>query len=201
MSRAPTVTATLDGADADEARAELDELRPVLIVAWADQEPERVGELLFVDRHASFFGRDSEAAEVRALLVRQRPGVNEATAPLSNPFLSRRHLKLRLLDEDCISIECLGKRPLLVKGRELQEAVVRPGELVELRGLYSFSCALRPRRLRGDAALHDFGEPDANGIVGESVACWQLRRQIAFASARAAHVLIMGPSGTGKELV
>jgi len=45
-----------------------------------------------------------------------------------------------------------------------------------------------------------FGVADAFGIVGESVAAWELRRQLALVAGRADHVLIAGPSGTGKEL-
>jgi two-component system nitrogen regulation response regulator GlnG/two-component system response regulator HydG len=199
MPRAPDVTATLDGAPEREP-PEPEELRPALVLVWSAQEPERVGEVLLPEREPAFFGRDSETLEPRALLVRQRPGENEATPPLQNPFLSRRQLRLRLADEG-IAIEGLGKRPLLVKGREQERLLLRPGELVELRGLYSFLCALRPDRLPEAAAAHAFGAPDADGIVGESPACWQLRRQIAFAAERAAHVLITGASGTGKELV
>jgi two-component system nitrogen regulation response regulator GlnG/two-component system response regulator HydG len=201
MTRANTITATLDGGDSLGAPPELEPPSPALVLVWADKEPERVGELLFVDRHAAFFGRDSEAAEARALLIRQRPGANQKTAPLRNPFLSRQHLKLKWVDDDAVSVECLGKRPLVLKAQELSQAVVRPGELLEVRGLYQFLCVLRPRRLPASATMHDFGLPDADGVVGESVACGELRRQIAFAAARAAHVLVTGPSGTGKELV
>jgi len=201
MTRANTITATLDGGDSLGAPPELEPPSPALVLVWADKEPERVGELLFVDRHAAFFGRDSEAAEARALLIRQRPGANQKTAPLRNPFLSRQHLKLKRVDDDAVSVECLGKRPLVLKGQELTQAVVRPGELLEVRGLYQFLCVLRPGRLPAGTTVHDFGLPDADGVVGESVACWELRRQIAFAAARAAHVLVTGPSGTGKELV
>lgn len=201
MTRATTITATLDGGDSLGAPPELEQPGPALVLAWADKDPERVGEVLFVDQHASFFGRDSEAAEPRAMLVRQRPGANDKTGPLRNPFLSRRHLKLQRVDDDGISITCLGKRPLLVKDKEQPHVVVRSGQLVELRGLYQFLCVLRPRRLPASLPAHAFGQPDVDGVVGESVACWELRRQLAFAAERAAHVLVTGPSGTGKELV
>jgi two-component system nitrogen regulation response regulator GlnG/two-component system response regulator HydG len=54
----------------------------------------------------------------------------------------------------------------------------------------------------GDLTHPDFpfGEADAFGIVGESAAVWQLRRRAAFVAARGDHVLIHGPSGSGKEL-
>jgi DNA-binding NtrC family response regulator len=40
-----------------------------------------------------------------------------------------------------------------------------------------------------------------HGIVGESPAIWEVRRQIELAASRKAHVLVVGQSGTGKELV
>jgi two-component system nitrogen regulation response regulator GlnG/two-component system response regulator HydG len=46
-----------------------------------------------------------------------------------------------------------------------------------------------------------FGAEDADGLVGESPAIWELRSRIQFAAGRTAHVLITGASGTGKELV
>jgi DNA-binding NtrC family response regulator len=201
MPRALTITATLDGADVGPRASEPDELRPALCLMWSDKEPERVGEVILAERLAAHFGRDSDAAEVRAALVRQRPGRNEPTAPLKNAFLSRRHLKLKWVEEDGILLECLGKRPLLVNGVEQERATARPGDWVELRGLYSFLCVERPRRLPEAEVTHGFGLPDADGVVGESPLAWELRRQIAFASERAAHVLVTGPSGSGKELV
>jgi len=49
--------------------------------------------------------------------------------------------------------------------------------------------------------LPAFGDPDPEGIVGESPAAWWLRDQIVFAANRSGHVLLLGVSGTGKELV
>jgi transcriptional regulator with AAA-type ATPase domain len=201
VTQSNTVTVTLDGGESHDGRSDLEGARPCLLVAWADKDAERVGEVLPVERQAAFFGRDSEVAEPRALLFRQRPGVNEKTPVLRNPFLSRRHLELKLAGDEGISITCRGKRPLLVKGGEVEHALVRPGELVELRGLYQLLCVSRPRRLPLASSVHEFGLPDADGLVGESPAAWELRRQIAFAAERSAHVLITGPSGTGKELV
>ena len=47
----------------------------------------------------------------------------------------------------------------------------------------------------------EFGEADRHGLVGESPAAWALRAAIEFAGRAPAHVLVHGPSGTGKELV
>ncbi|RYZ04763.1 MAG: sigma-54-dependent Fis family transcriptional regulator [Myxococcales bacterium] len=202
MPRALTLTATLDGVDAESGGTAQEPAAPALVLMWSEHEPARVGELIFAERLPTFFGRDTEAAEVRAALVRQRPGKNEIMAPPANAFLSRRHLKLKSIEDDGIALECLGKRPLLVNGTEQERAVARPGDWVEVRGLYAFFCTERPRRLPEHVEpAHPFGEPDLDGIVGESPAVWDLRRQMAFAAPRAAHVLVTGPSGSGKELV
>jgi DNA-binding NtrC family response regulator len=50
------------------------------------------------------------------------------------------------------------------------------------------------------ASWREFGEPDAQGILGESAATWLLREQLAFVARSATHVLLVGASGTGKEL-
>jgi two-component system nitrogen regulation response regulator GlnG/two-component system response regulator HydG len=46
----------------------------------------------------------------------------------------------------------------------------------------------------------EFGEADRDGIVGESAAIWELREALAAAASSNEHVLILGESGTGREL-
>ncbi|HKY39921.1 MAG TPA: sigma 54-interacting transcriptional regulator [Polyangiaceae bacterium] len=199
-SNSPSTT-TLDDGDLVKRPHEPETLQPALVLAWSESEPNRVGEVLLVEREPAYFGRISERIEPRLSFVRQRPRFSERAAALTNPFLSRRQLKLSWVDDEAISMECLGKRALVIGGTEVPQALVQPGDVIELRGLYLFVCVLRPRRLESCATVASFGQPDENGVVGESRACWELRRQIAFAAERAAHVLISGASGTGKELV
>ena len=45
-----------------------------------------------------------------------------------------------------------------------------------------------------------FGEPDPDGLVGESHAAWQLRDALAFAARSQQHALLLGATGAGKEL-
>jgi transcriptional regulator with GAF, ATPase, and Fis domain len=51
------------------------------------------------------------------------------------------------------------------------------------------------------APFYRFGEPDPQGYVGESLAAWKLRKDVAFAASHPGHVLVLGATGTGKELV
>jgi two-component system nitrogen regulation response regulator GlnG/two-component system response regulator HydG len=185
----------------------------LLVLLWSAREPDRIGEVLRLPPGTSssphVFGRGGPQADdryERLVLVRQRPARDEPTEPLENPFLSRQHLKLGRLDDDGLRLERLGKRPLLVNGVEVDEADLHPGDTVEIRNLLLFACTRRfwpqPVSPRDPVAeAHAFGEADANGIVGESPVAWLLRARIAFVGPRRAHVLVYGPSGTGKELV
>jgi len=89
-------------------------------------------------------------------------------------------------------------------GDVCQTARVKPGDTIGLRKALQFVCITRPPALpeqSGLGALPEFGDPDAHGIVGESELAWILRGQAAFAGARRPHVLIVGPSGSGKERI
>jgi Sigma-54 interaction domain len=173
-----------------------------LVVVACESAPERIGEVLLPSIEPAWFGRTTQDdPEPRSNLIRQRPEENEKTAPLDNPFLSRRHLLIRCTNDNTLAIHCKGRAPLRVDRTEFEELTVHPGDVFELKGLFSFLCVERPWRLERAPAQHTFGCADDHGIVGESPAAWALRAQTAFAAGRGAHVLITGPSGTGKELV
>jgi len=182
----------------------------MLVLVWSSTEPRRVGEVLVPreDGEPSVFGRgaaDAGADEPRAALLRQRPADNTSAAPMDNPFLSRRHLAIRSEDGG-VAVENLGKRPLLHDGVEADdEPVVRPGGTVEIQGQAIFLCASRPRVFLPASQLPheawpDFGEADEHGFVGESPAAWLLRDQCALVGSLSPHVLLLGESGSGKEL-
>jgi two-component system nitrogen regulation response regulator GlnG/two-component system response regulator HydG len=177
-----------------------------LTLVWTANEPERLGETLLLTRdEPSVFGRGGApngTRENRTELQRQRPGGNQPAAVLENPFLSRDHLRIER-QGDGLFVTALGKRPLRLGDAETKSARLRAGDLFEIRGLYAFLVGRRPAQMRTGRGTetHAFGEADANQIVGESVAAWSLRDQIAFCAQRGAHVLITGPTGTGKELV
>lgn len=78
-----------------------------------------------------------------------------------------------------------------------------PGDTLQLGKQILFVVAKRPiswSNLCADYPDFPFGEADSHGIVGESGAAWSLRGQIVSIATRSGHVLISGPSGTGKEL-
>ena len=178
--------------------------RLCFVVVWAAEEHDRLGEVLFPEDGA-VFGRGpiEDDDEPRIGLLRQEPQKNVRAAPLENRFLSRRALKLAT-SGDAVEVEAVGKKSLRVGDAEMRSATVREGDVFEIDGLYSFYCTRRPTFLPESptpVARKQFGAADEQGIVGESQSAWSLRSTVAFFGKRNAHVLITGPSGTGKELV
>ncbi len=95
----------------------------------------------------------------------------------------------------------MGKIGLRHNGKPAEQASVKPGDLLTLDQQLVLLCV--ERQCGGPAAgrpLFSFGEADAFGLVGESPRLWLLRDELAFFARRPGHVLVLGPSGTGKEL-
>ncbi|HLK36600.1 MAG TPA: sigma 54-interacting transcriptional regulator, partial [Polyangiaceae bacterium] len=181
-----------------------------LVVVWCAETPERVGEVAFLPAgtpgEPRVFGRGSARPDdphPRVAFVRQRPGGTEATPALSVRRLSRVQLVASSYGLDHVLLRNVGRCPLVVDGRNVEVACVPPGGIARLGHQLLLMCVRRPR---GIAALPEgypvgeFGSADGIGIVGESAAIWDLRRQLALVGPRAGHVLLLGASGTGKEL-
>jgi two-component system nitrogen regulation response regulator GlnG/two-component system response regulator HydG len=179
----------------------------MLAVCWS-ATGDHVGEVLRVSapgpKAGWVFGRDSSPKEEqgRLFLTRRRPGALERR-PFESPYVSRVQLLMRAT-EDGIDVHNVGKRRLVVDdGTCVTRTMVRPGETIEVEDQMLFVCVQQPADLPvlPDAALHPFGVADANGIVGEGHAAWALRESMAFVAPRDGHVLLLGESGAGKELV
>jgi DNA-binding NtrC family response regulator len=92
-----------------------------------------------------------------------------------------------------------------VNGAAVTDAIVTPGDTLSVSGQLVLYCTRRaaiapPLRHFPSEAKRAFGEADATGIIGESPASWTLRESIAFAAKAGTHTLLLGQSGTGKEL-
>lgn len=179
-----------------------------LVVAWAPFEPERVGEVVLFEPNAGaqILGRGDPGgtANNRALLRRQRPGTTSPTGPLSSPGLSREQLRIRV-EADRLRIQRTGKCPIEVDGATVDECTLEPGNTLLLRGQMLLLCTRRPwtmEALRHASLAHApvFGAADRFGIVGESPSTWRLRERIAWTAAADEHTLLLGGSGSGKEL-
>ena len=151
------------------------------------------------------FGRGASRAEDEHPRIRgvvQRPGRNALLPPFEIGWLSRVQMRLSFT-QDGLVVESVGKCSTRINGEPLTIAQVRAGDLIEIGQQILLICVERPYVLPNfeSDATHACGEPDEHGIVGESLAIWNLRQQICFAGRRPGHVLIHGASGTGKELV
>lgn len=179
------------------------------MLVWSLDEPERIGEVIFPPPRGGkvLFGRgpaQSSDPHDKVALVRQRPDDVLPTGPVASPRISRHQMTLRV-HKGQLRVENLGRTPLRFGGQEVKRCAVDVGQCFELKNQMVFYVTQRspswaPERF-GTGERHDFGRPDADGIVGESRVLWKLREQFAFLAQREQHVLLLGESGTGKELV
>jgi hypothetical protein len=185
-------------------RSKADRELPALVILWSLEEPTRASECAIV-HGPSVLGRGQaldEDAHPRLAFVRQRPGRIEARPPLGGERISRRQLEVRPIGDDgAVEVVAVGRIPLVHRGVEVKKCVARPGETLAIKNALLLYVTTRPPALDGGAVGEfPFGAPDPFGIVGESRAAWRLREALAFAAASPQHVLVQGPSGSGKEL-
>ncbi len=182
---------------------------PALVIVWSADEPARIGEVALVDGDADSFvlGRGADGPGARLSFYRQRPGILEPQPPLAAAQISREQLVVRLAEDDdasgALRVVRRGQAPMRVNGAPTDDAIVRPGDTVEIERHLLLYCVERPARmaaLKRATVEMPFGEADPDGIVGESPAVWELRDEIATARLATGHVLLLGQSGTGKEL-
>jgi two-component system nitrogen regulation response regulator GlnG/two-component system response regulator HydG len=185
-----------------------DEAGPALVIAWSPAHPARVGEIAFLDRvppGGVVLGRgDGGDGLPRVAFHRHRPTQPARPEALAGQGLSRRQLLFRSRD-GALTVENVGQCSLRLNGVETLFGSVNPGDTLLLGRELLLLAVTRPRELpppRPGLALPSFpfGAPDPHGFVGESLPLWELREQIAFAARADAHVLLLGPSGSGKEL-
>jgi len=184
-----------------------------IVILWAKDAPERVGELVAItpaDRRVHVLGRGLEPARVstwvRALPTRERPGRSSDGGPLDLATLSREQLRFQALDDTALAIENIGKRALFVAGLPTTQAVVRIGDSLRVDGVLVGLCVARTVPMPALAhvaaeAWPAFGAPDAHGLIGEGPLAWTLRDTVAFVAEQSGHVLVHGPIGSGLGLV
>jgi two-component system nitrogen regulation response regulator GlnG/two-component system response regulator HydG len=184
-----------------------------LVLVWCRADSSRLGDALLIPTNAKpnrifFFGRgiSDEGDGERLHLVRQRPGQLQRMGPFGNPWISRRQLMIRVEPGQGLRVENVGRCEMRVRGTAEENAIVRVGDTIFLHNQLLFYCTEWPMPSRAGVAypsdrVPSFGDPDPDGIVGESPVAWRLRDQIEFAATRSGHVLLLGASGTGKELV
>jgi len=181
-----------------------------LTIAWAADEPARVGEVALLPANASssaarVLGRGAatpDSPEPRVTFARVRGSNIEPQGPLLSTRLSRVQLRVRAGEGGAVEVENLGKLRLSHNGVVVDRALVLPGDTLALGSQLLLLVSRRTLSAKSVAALDfPFGAPDAHDIVGESSAAWELRERVAFVGPLPGHALIVGESGTGKELV
>ncbi|HEV3189000.1 MAG TPA: sigma 54-interacting transcriptional regulator, partial [Polyangiaceae bacterium] len=181
---------------------------PAVVIIWCGEEPHRIGEVGVVSEngipHLLGRGLDPSGGQPRVRFLQQRPGAVNAAPPLAGAGISRRQL-LFVAREGKLDVERVGRCTMLVNGEACDRASLNPCDVVRLHRqlalVYLRRRALIPAlRYFPASGIGAFGEPDAYGFVGESMAAWQAREHIAFAANSEKHVLLTGETGTGKEL-
>jgi two-component system nitrogen regulation response regulator GlnG/two-component system response regulator HydG len=181
-----------------------------LVVLWSSDEPDHIGAWLPIatadGSGMRVLGRGPARPDdqhPRLSILRQRPGENQLLSPFGGEALSRSQLSTRPIGPERLEIVNLGRRKLFSNGVMAERHEIGPGDVLEIGTRMTLLCSKRPARLVGSitGSSHAFGHADEHGLVGESRSAWQLRSDIAFASRRVGHVLILGETGTGKDLV
>ncbi len=198
---------TVSPLDDDHVSKELSEpVVTVLVVAWCRQEPMRAGEIAVLPPEGPrlVLGRGSSDDEPRLRFSRPRPGRLEPTLPLAAPGLSRRQIEI-VPRGGALEVRRVGRCTMRINGAECETGTLEPGDSLALGQELVLYCMRRPAcppplRYFDPANCPKFAGADTFGILGESLAVWRLREELAFAAKSERHVLIVGDSGTGKEL-
>jgi two-component system, NtrC family, response regulator HydG len=180
--------------------------RWAMLVVHSDDEPERVGEVLLtgsdVGTTATWGRGDGAADDVRPRLVayRQRPGRSEPMPAFRSKSLSRVQLEVTPTARG-LHVKNVGRLCLDAPDRR-SEVELAEGDVIVLgEGTIVLACVRRPAVWPGASRSGTaFGAPDTFGFVGESPLAWKLREDLEFVARRRPHVLVLGPSGSGKEL-
>jgi DNA-binding NtrC family response regulator len=142
---------------------------------------------------------------------RQRPPgspdaetIDEAPRHLLGEAISRR--QLQITDHgDVLFVQNIGKCQMAMNGQVVQSATVGSGDTLYLRGQLLLYCTRRNIHMEALRAypaerVGSWGQPDTEGMIGESPMLWNLRERLAACARTGFHVLIVGESGSGKEL-
>lgn len=185
-----------------------------LIILWSAREPDRVGESALVYPSGShILGRAPQLQDGEQTLrfLQDRPHViareglsqDRQASDLQGEALSRRQLAFGWEGTD-LFVRNIGRCPLWINGFLQGRARLQIGDRLHLQNQLVLLVARSPSlRSPGPAVQREtpFGVADADGLVGESAALWHLRQQIAQHGPSDDHILVIGPSGAGKELV
>lgn len=174
-----------------------------LVIAWSFDEPGRIGESATVSADA-ILGRGAAQPNddaPRVVFHRRRPSGAEPRPALDAARISRTQLRMKP-SADGLHVRSVGQARMSRNGAEVDDdALFVPGDVLTLRNaLVLYVAPNEPMPAVRGADAFPFATPDPHAIVGESPETWRLRDAIRFAAASPHHVLVLGESGSGKEL-
>lgn len=178
-----------------------------LVICWSLDEPERIGETALIEGPCILGrgGSEGQHPKPRLIFHRRRPRGSVPTPPLMGSRISRSQLEITPTEDGRVSVRSIGRCAMLVRGETVNEAYLDHGDTLVLRDALVL-LVVRRKPFRNTAPAHaeptpfPFGGPDVHGIIGESTAAWSLRDELNLAAQSGQHVLLLGKSGTGKEL-
>lgn len=150
-------------------------------------------------------GRALRFFRQRPAAVRHAGTPETASLSVDGAAISRRQLAVSPLGS-ALFVQNIGQCELTVNGEVVREATVQVGDTLYLKNQLLLYCTRRPRELSSlkvypVGRIGAFGQPDEEGMIGESPPMWKLRERIAACARTNFHVLVVGCSGSGKELV
>ena len=201
---------TLPDETLSNATASATPLATCLVVVWSTQ-PGECGRVILVPPQEGglpyTIGRGEQSPEdtqARLLPQEDRPGPERRAVPLTSPRISRAQLLVAIGEDGTLTVTNIGKATLRHNDVAVERVSVRPGDTLQLGRQVLLLCVQRPAwqgAMRPGFRFHSFGTPDASGLCGESAVMWKIREELEFVARQTGHVLVCGPSGTGKELL
>lgn len=182
-----------------------------LVILWSAHEPHRMGERVYCeDGQRLVLGRapQTNAGEIATCFAAVRPDELGGSATTGHEILgqalSRRQLEIRA-EGSHLAVRNVGRCPMWINGALLARGRVQPGDTIHLQQQVLLLCVNGPKRFPSLSGyprerLGAFGMGDRDGLVGESPAMWNLRRQLQLCGHSEDNVLIVGKSGSGKDL-
>lgn len=224
MSEKPAPANINTGSETDIDESTPRRRLPCLVVCLCTREPYRVGEVIIPHPRPGVPARmgrrpnpeeTPEYQNLRLPFLRQHPGGNTSTSELHSDWhtFATEQLEITLIGQHLEVINLKPQLGLYHNGIEKSMCQVTPGDILDLGARLILLCVERPLQLTPfppslpgwestwGKNVHRFGVADPFGIVGESEEAWTLRGKIWRAARSSDHVLVQGPSRTGKELV
>jgi hypothetical protein len=181
-------------------------LVPALVLLHAPDR-RRIGQVAYLHPPTSVICRGDETPRwLEWWMLRPGATIHAPVPYLESETLSRRAVvEIDLMFGKMIAVRRTGEKRLFAEGEERQNTVASPGCTFALGPDHAFLYTLLPRAFPSlkspPPSLHPHGEPDGDGIVGETWESWELRDRVAIVGPSTQNTLVLGESGTGKELV